>query len=208
MPEITEIPRDSVIYPSGLDSFFDKEPPRLWYLGDPSLLNGKLLGVVSARKIDPDLALKASDLLPRLASLEVTYISGWHSPLEEEALRILLPLPVRIILCLSKSLNKFTPTVEVKALVEQGRALLLTHCSPKAKRISRDASIRRNRLVVALAKSLLVLSAPQGSASFKLAQLAGTLGRPVFATQHPINQRLLATGVLPATMENIQREFQ
>jgi predicted Rossmann fold nucleotide-binding protein DprA/Smf involved in DNA uptake len=195
--------------PTALHSIFDKKATRLWYVGEPSILNGRLLGIVSARKIEPDLALKTSELVKELSSLEdIAFISGWHSPLEEEVLRILLTRPARIVFCLPKSLGRFTPSAEVKDLITQGQGLLLTHCSPNAKRISRDASLRRNQLVVALAKGLLVLSAPPGSASLKLAHLAINRGRPVFTPQHRINDALLSSGALPATIENIQRVFE
>jgi predicted Rossmann fold nucleotide-binding protein DprA/Smf involved in DNA uptake len=205
---VIEIPSESALYPSGLRPFFDNSPPKLWYTGDLSLLKGKILGILSARKMEPDLALKTSELLRQLGSLDATFISGWHSPLEEEVLRILLSRSLRVIFCLAKSLDKFVCSAEVENLLGQGRGLLLTHCSTKAKRLSRDASLRRNLLVLGLSKGLLVLSAPEGSASFKLAHKAVKLGRPVFTPQHRINDSLLASGALPATVENIQRVFQ
>lgn len=208
VPELAEIAQDSDFYPAELSSFFDKEPPRLWYAGDPSIMRGTPLGIISARKIEPDLALKSSKLLHQLAFQERTFISGWHSPLEEEALRILMGGNSRIIFCLSKSLNRFDCSTEIDDLVNTGRALLLTHCSPRARRISRDASLRRNQLVAALATGLLVLSAPTGSASFKLANVAISLGKPVFTPQHRINDGLLACGASAAAVENIQRVFQ
>jgi hypothetical protein len=96
---------------------------------------------LSARRIDADLASKSSEILQQIASLELTFISGWHSQLEVDALRILLSRSARIISCLSKSLVRFTPSTEIKSLIGQSRILVLTHCSPKAKRISRDASL-------------------------------------------------------------------
>ncbi len=195
--------------PAGVDPFFDRKPQKLWCVGDPAILNGKLLGIISARKIDPDLALKTSQLLKQLASLRnVSFISGWHSPLEEEALNILLSHPVQLIFCVPKSLSRFVPSVDVKNRISQGRALLLTHCSPRAKRISRDASLRRNHLVAGVGKGLLVLSAPAGSLSLRLAQKVIEFGRPVFTLQNRINDGLLSSGALPATVKNIQRFFE
>jgi len=194
--------------PEGVDSFFTRKPGKLWCLGDPAILNSKLLGVFSARKIDPELALKTSELLRQLARLEnLSFIGGWHSPLEEEALRILLVHQVRIIFCLPKDLRRFVPAPAVRNRIGEGRLLLLTHCSPKARRISRDASLRRNLLVAAVSQGLLVLAAPGGSRSLKLAQKAIRLGRPVFTPQHKMNEGLLASGALPATMENMERLF-
>jgi predicted Rossmann fold nucleotide-binding protein DprA/Smf involved in DNA uptake len=189
--------------PTNLTSFFDGKPPKLWCLGEPAILTRKLLGILSARQIDSDLALKSAQLLKQLGSLEeVSFVGGWHSPLEEEALRILLAQAAPIVFCIPKSLNRFLVPLDVKNRVSQRKVLLLTHCSPKAKRISRYASIRRNQLVMGLATALLVLSAPPGSASLKLAKSALRVGKPVLTPEHRMNKELLGYNALPATFDN------
>ena len=202
--EISEIrPR------TGLDSFFDGKPPKLWGSGELALLTGKLLGIISARQIGSDLALRSSQLLKQLTSLkEATFIGGWHSPLEAEALRILLVTQAAIVFCVPKSLSRFIPSAEVNTRVNEGQALLLTHCSPKAKRISRDASLRRNQLVVGLSSAVLVLAAPKGSHSLDLAKSALRQGKLVLTPEHPTNKDLLASGALTATLANIQRALR
>lgn len=191
--------------PPGLEGFFRVRPRRLWVVGNLAILNRPLLGIISARQIDSDLALKNSGILKQLSSLkEIAFIGGWHSPLEEEALHILLAQGVSTIFCASKSLNRVIPSGEIARGVEQGEILLLTHCSPKAKRISREASIRRNQLVVSLAKALLLLSAPAGSASANLAKWALRKGKPVFTSEHSMNKQLLDSGAVPASLEAIE----
>ena len=195
--------------PTGLQSFFDGKVPTLWCSGEQTIVNGRLLGIISARESDADLAVKSSQLLARAASMkDICFIGGWHSPLEEEALRILLANSVPIVFCASKSLNRFVPSMEVDARIAQSQALLLTHCSAKAKRISREASLRRNQLVIALAAALLILSAPEGSSSLELAKSALHYGKPVLTPEHALNNQLLAAGALPATLENIQRALE
>ena len=195
--------------PSNLNSFFHGKPQRLWCVGDPAILTHRLLGVISARQIDSDLALESARLLKHLGSLrDVCFVSGWHSPLEEEALGIVLGQEAQIIFCVSKSLDRFIPSLEVESHVRQGLALLLTHCSPKAKQITRDASMRRNELVVELAKAILVLSAPEGSASLKLAKFALDCGKPVLTLEHRLNKDLLLAGAVPATPDTIEEALR
>lgn len=203
----TEIRQGSIFYPADLHELFKVSPSRLWCIGEPGILNGRLLGIIASRKVESDLAVKSTELLKQVASLDGTFISGWHSSLEEAALGILLARPARIVFCLAKSLDEFNPSAKIKELLNQKRALLLTHCSPNANRISRGASLRRNQLVVGFAKVVLVLSAPEGSASFKLARRVLNRGRPVVSPEHHMNESLLASGALPATIENIQRTF-
>jgi predicted Rossmann fold nucleotide-binding protein DprA/Smf involved in DNA uptake len=191
--------------PTGLEPFFHGKPPKLWSVGDPAILNRRFLGIISARQIDSDLALRSSQLLKQLVSLEdVAFISGWHSPLEEEALRVLSTNSMQIVFCVSKALNRFIPSLQVKNEINDGRVLLLTHCSPKAKRITRDASLRRTQLVIGLAAAVLVLSAPEGSASSQLARSALRQGKPVYTLEHDLNQDLLSAGALGATLEKIE----
>lgn len=191
--------------PIGLESFFNGKPPKLWCSGERPILSRTLIGIISSRQIDSDLAAKSAELLQQLTSLkEVAFISGWHSPLEKEALRVLSGNSAQIIFCVAKSLERFTPPVEIENRLMQGQALLLTHCSPKAKRISREASLRCNQLVVALARALLILSAPQGSASLELAKASLDNGKPVLTIDHPMNKELLILGALPVTAENIE----
>jgi predicted Rossmann fold nucleotide-binding protein DprA/Smf involved in DNA uptake len=195
--------------PSDLKSFFHGKPPSLWCRGDLTILNHKLLGIVSSRQIDSDLASESSQFLKQLGFMkDVSFVGGWHSPLEKEALRLLLAKEALIIVCTSKALHRFIPSIEVGSRVIKGQALLLTHCSPKAKRITRDASMRRNELVVELAKALLVLSAPEGSASLNLARSALRQGKTVHTLEHRLNKELLIAGAVPATLETIKEALR
>ncbi len=191
--------------PEHVVPLFGRRPSTLWYLGNTSLVKQPLVGIVSARAGESNLILSTAELLRQLVRLEMSFIGGWHSPLEKEVLKILLPESPRTIICLAKSINRFGFFQELKTLLNQDRLLLLTHCSPHAKRISRDASVRRNHLVAGLANVMLVLRAPEGSATFKLAQSVIKLGKPVLAPEHPVNENLLASGALPATFETIQK---
>ncbi|HEY3166774.1 MAG TPA: DNA-processing protein DprA [Candidatus Binatia bacterium] len=191
--------------PTGVEAFLRGKPSKLWGVGDPAILNYRLLGIISARQVDSDLALETARLLKQLVSLEdAAFVSGWHSPLEEEALQILLAQEATVVLCVAKSLDRFIPSMGVESRVTDGKALLLTHCSTKAKRITRNASMRRNELIVELVKALLVLSAPEGSASLSLAKSALRRGKFVLTPEHPMNKELLASGALPATLDNLQ----
>jgi predicted Rossmann fold nucleotide-binding protein DprA/Smf involved in DNA uptake len=194
-----------IIPSAGLEGFFRGRPRKLWGIGNAAILGAPLLGIISARQVNSDLASISSQLLEQLACLnEAAFIGGWHSPLEKEALQILLAKTVPIVLCIPKALNRFVPTVDVDNRVSQGQALLLTHCSPRVKRISRDASIRRNQLVISLATALLVLSAPPGSVSFELAKSALRRGKPVLTPEHLVNKELFKCEGLSATIDNVR----
>ncbi|MGH7846798.1 MAG: DNA-processing protein DprA [Candidatus Binatia bacterium] len=206
--ESTEVEYRTVEVPERVVPFFGRKPSRLWHLGNPSLLNRPLVGIVSARAVESNPSLGTPELLGQLTRLQATFIGGWHSAPEKESLRILLGHAPQIVMCIAKNVHRFAFFQELKTLLNQDRLLLLTHCSPNAKRISRDAAIRRNHLVAGLAHVLLVLAAPEESATFQLARSVIELRKPVFALEHPRNESLLASGAFPATFEGIQKVLQ
>ena len=193
-----------IVLPAHVNMFFKGRPSVLWAVGNTQILRRPLLALISARQIERDLELMSLQLTQRMAaSRNINFISGWHSQLEQECLRMLLTEQASLVFCTSKALDRFKPSAELIDLVAQNKGLLLTHCTPSAKRISRGASIRRNELVIGLAAAVLILSAPEGSASLNLARAALDAGKPVFTLDHHMNRTLLARGGLSATFEKI-----
>ena len=191
--------------PAERGSFFRGKSPRLWAFGCTQILQGRLLGIISARAVDAELASQSARIVRQTASLsEVSFVSGWHSRLEQEALRVVLERNAALVFCVSKALDRFKPGGALESHLAAGKALLLTHCSPRAKRITREASLRRNELVLALARAVLVLSAPPASSSLQLARSALHAGKVVLTPEHPTNKGLLECGAVTATVESIR----
>ena len=193
-----------ILLPARVNLFSKRQPRALWAVGNAQILRRPLLALISARQIDGNVATISLQLLKQLtASKTIGFISGWHSPLEQECLRVVLTEEASLVFCTSKALDRFKPSAELKERVVQNKALLLTHCTPNAKRISRGASIRRNELVIELASVLLVLSAPEGSESLNLARAALDAGKPVFTLDHHMNRKLLGCSASIASFDSI-----
>jgi predicted Rossmann fold nucleotide-binding protein DprA/Smf involved in DNA uptake len=78
-------------------------------------------------------------------------ISGFHSPVEQECLRILFRGPQPIIICPARSIENMRISSEWKAAFEAGRLLLLSPFKPEDRRPTKELAARRNELVAALA---------------------------------------------------------
>ena len=88
---ITHLEVFEISTPGDLAGFFRGKRPQLWGVGNCEILTRPLLGIVSARQINHDLAIKSDELMKQLAILrQVAFISGWHSQLEKQSLRLLL----------------------------------------------------------------------------------------------------------------------
>jgi predicted Rossmann fold nucleotide-binding protein DprA/Smf involved in DNA uptake len=88
-------------------------------------------------------------------------ISGFHSPVEKECLRILLRGSQPIIICPARALPKRIPQDWTKPLNE-GRLLILSFFAATEIRVTADLANRRNELVAALAESVFVAHATPG----------------------------------------------
>lgn len=179
---------------------------RLWYVGDPALLRGSRLSIVSGRGVEASLARESIRLVRALSVLGSPInrvVGGWHAPLEREAFQIFTAQRAKVIFCLSKGLAHVKLTDHQQRLLRGDRVLLLTHCTSRARRMTRAASLRRNKIVLALGRALLILGASPGSAAFDLATLALGMGKPVFALHHEVHEKLFLAGATRATVENI-----
>jgi predicted Rossmann fold nucleotide-binding protein DprA/Smf involved in DNA uptake len=75
------------------------------------VLKGEKVALFCSARCPGDLILKAYDLAKKLRDDGVTVISGFHSPIEKECLRILLRGKQPLIICPARSLaNLRVPT--------------------------------------------------------------------------------------------------
>lgn len=100
-------------------------------------------------------------------------ISGFHSPVEQECLRILLRGKQPIIICPARALPKRIPADWQKPL-DEGRLLILS-AFPTEKRVTTDLAQRRNEIVAALADEHYFAHITPGGHTARLAmQLANS----------------------------------
>lgn len=82
---------DHPSYPTGLRTTFPAgQAPTLSLLGDQNLLNQPALALFCSVKCPGDLILNTYDLAQALRAANISVMSGFHSPMEKECLRLLL----------------------------------------------------------------------------------------------------------------------
>ena len=79
-----------------------------------------------------------------------TIISGFHSPVEQEALIVLLRGPQPVILCPARSLARMRLKPAYWTALEAGRLLLLSPFAESVHRATIEMAYQRNRFVAAL----------------------------------------------------------
>jgi len=156
-----------------------------------------LLALFCSAKAPASIILQVHDLAQQWRTGGVTVISGFHSPVEQECLAVLLRGPQPVIVCPARGLARMRLKREYKEPMAAGRLLLISPFSEKVRRMTADTALPRNRFVAALADTVLIAHAQPGSKTELLAREVVEWGKPVYTLDHPANEHLLALGAKP-----------
>jgi predicted Rossmann fold nucleotide-binding protein DprA/Smf involved in DNA uptake len=101
----------------------------------------------------------------------MTLISGFHSPVEKECLKILLEGTQPIIVCPARSLRKMRIPAVWRPALEGGRLLIISRFEQSPRRADTGTARRRNELVAALSDEVLIVHAEPGGAVERISVL-------------------------------------
>ena len=136
--------------------------------------------------------IKALDWIGKVRNEGVAIVSGFHSPLEQQALKVLLRGKQPIVICPARSLTGMALPPDWEEPHKQGRLLLLSVAADSEPRITAVTALARNRFVVALAERVVIAHAEPGSKTEALLRYVISLGKPTLT--FPENTELLTIG--------------
>ena len=196
---VTYLRRGEAEYPAELADYLGAQAPAMVALwGERTIClkrNRPLLALFCSTKAPASIILQTHDLAQQWRTGGVTVISGFHSPVEQECLAVLLRGPQPVIVCPARSLDRMRLKREYREPMAAGRLLLMSPFGEKVRRMTADTALTRNRFVAALADEVLIAHAQPGSKTEQLAQEVLGWGKQVYTLDHPANEHLLALGV-------------
>jgi predicted Rossmann fold nucleotide-binding protein DprA/Smf involved in DNA uptake len=145
------------------------------------------------------LILQTYDYVRTLRDNRQAIISGFHSPMEQECLKLLLRGGQPIVICPARSIERLRVPPEWKSALEQGRLLVLSPFEPTERRATEHLARERNAFVAALADEVLVAYAAPGSKTLAFAGEVLCWGKPVRTFGAAENAALLQLGAIPVT---------
>lgn len=98
----------------------------------------------------------------------MTVISGFHSPIERECLRILLRGKQPVIICLARAIDTMRVPKEIRQVFEAGRVLYLSPFRGQPERITKESAQRRNAVVAALADDAYIAHVSPGGGTQRI----------------------------------------
>ena len=162
-----------------------------------------LLALFCSERCPGDLIIKAGDVATKLRETGVTVISGFHSPVERESLRILLRGIQPVIVCPARSIERIRLPAEWRDPILEGRLLLISPFTPKQNRMTAALAAQRNEFVAALACAVLIIYADVGGLIEKLAKKTRSWGKPLIVLESPHTTLLKSLGAHPVNADSI-----
>ena len=180
LPAITSIMREGSIYPAVLGQLLGRRAPRvISAVCDVGILRNREVALFCSVKCPGELILKTYDYARELRDEGTTVISGFHSPMEKECLRILLRGKQPLIICPARSLHGMRLPWEWRLALAQGRLLLLSPFARRHRRVTARLAVLRNEFAAALADEVFIAHAQPGSKSEALAKRVVAWGKPL-----------------------------
>ena len=168
--------------------------------GDTTILDRPKLALFCSVKCPGKLILDTYDFCQHLRAEGVTVISGFHSPMERECMRILFRSQNPVIWCLARGMLKLIPK-DLRKPVEEGRLLIVSPFPDKLRRVTAKTAMIRNRLVADMTAAVVVAHASPGSKMESLCHELLAAGKPLYTFDHPANSALLQAGARPITTD-------
>lgn len=144
-------------------------PTQLTALGNVDLLALPKSAFFCSARCPGGVILPAYDQAARWRDIGRCIVSGFHSPVEKECLRILLRGTQPVILCPARALPRRAPE-EWRQPIADGRLLILSGFRAEENRVTSALAMRRNEHVAALADEVCFAYIAPGGQAERLAQ--------------------------------------
>ena len=181
----------------------NQTPENITCLGNINVLNNKKISLFCSVKCPGNLILQTYDLAQSLRQTGITVIGGFHSPMEQECLRILLRGKQPIIVCPARGIQGMRLRKDFAQPLADGQLLILSPFSEVQRRITSETAILRNRFVAALADSIFVAYATPGSKMEHLCLEILSWRKPLYMLEGAANGNLISLGAVPVSPNNI-----
>ena len=127
------------------------------YLGNKELLKMKKVGFLASRKISTFSILPTLDWAMQVCKQkDIAIVSGFHSKMERDVLKILLQGECGIIVVLARGMFRKLPKQYEKA-ISQNRLLIISYEKESATRVSEATAHKRNDYVREIADEMQTL---------------------------------------------------
>ena len=138
--------------------------------GNGALLQQPLSALLCSNACPGARILEAMDLAQRWRAENRAVISGFHTAVEKECLRIFLRGPQHIVICPARGLDPFQLPSEWQTKFDRKELLIVSPFDSSIRRPTKETAEVRTRLVLSLAQDHTIIHATKSGLIDRLAQ--------------------------------------
>ncbi len=169
-------------------------PPAIAVAGDTNILRHPRMGLICTIQVPGSIIIKTFDLIRKIRDAHAAVIGGFHSPMEQECLEVLLRGVQPVVICPARSLRRLRIGQSARKALAEGRLLVLSRFGDEVRRTTSVQAMQRNDLVAALSEVILVPHASPDGKAWDAVRRALDRGQKVFSLDDEANAELLACG--------------
>lgn len=193
--ETREIVRGSAEYGANVAQLLGEDAPAsITVAGESAALAGKSLALFCSVSCPGNLILQTYDLAVALREAGVAVVSGFHSPMEQECLTLLLRGRQPVIVCPARGIEGMRVPAAWKEPMTHGRLVVVSPFAGSERRVTAERALRRNRFVAALADAVFVAHSAAGGQTEALCREVVTWGKPLLTFGSEQNAGIMALG--------------
>ena len=193
--EVARIGRGEPGYPERIvRALGDDAPPHMSVIGDADLVRTPMLALFCSIRCPGNLILGAYDAAVALREAGVPVVAGFHSPMEQECLRLLLRGIQPVVVAPARDITRMRVPSEWRGHIERGRLAVVSWFGERERRATVEQAQTRNRAVAALAEAVLVVHAAAGGKTEALCREIVGWGKRLYALDDAQNAGVMALG--------------
>jgi len=160
------------------------------------LSESKSVAFFCSRSCPGDIIINAQDWANAREPEGPTIVSGFHTPVERDVLRILVRGRVPVLLVLGRSLTGWRAPVELRKAIDDGSLQVFSPFPAMESRTTVKTAESRNRHILTLCKAALFAHASPGGKTEMLATEAVAQGVRLLTLPSKSNSNLLQLGAV------------
>lgn len=162
---------------------------------------GAIVAFFCSSSCPGDIILMAQDWARNGYEKSIPVISGFHTSVEKEVLRLLLRNRTPIVYVVGRSIEGWRKPREISRAIESGSLTAISTFPKTQRRTTAKSAETRNRYIVSKANSVLVAHASASGKTEALARSVLEQGKKLFTFASPSNSHLIEMGATPIRPE-------
>ena len=134
------------------------------------------------------------EIVQKLIGANVAIMSGFHSPVEQGLLDMLLRRKHPVIICPARSVENMRIPAAWKKGIDEDWIAIVSPFEKKYRRMTAELAEKRNRFIAEQADDILIAHAEEGGRLEKLALELIDSGKRVWTFESEWNERLIKRG--------------